>query len=410
MAISVAMHFLNLTIYQATMSGSTKCSISSIRSRLRMAARRLWFSSLPAKVSASVPTAPKTATTTIVFEGGSYSFQNAIYVAEKEKDGNPAVDGKLEVLGGSLAPDDGINVGHSAGKTGTMIVGGGSVTSTAEAFIGAVSSATGILTVTNGTFTAAGGLTLGSGGSANGTFNLSQDGVVNVTGGDFIVCKNNAGAIGAFDVSDGTLTIANALKHGYVGSAKNATGAISGGKVSVGTDLSVGHGASTEASLTISGSADVMAKNFMVAQGSGASGDVTISGGAVAVTNLYMACNGNGGGGMGTTASLAVDGGTLDVGSDVKFGHVGGSTAVLKVQRAITMAASSAIASRRARPSSTTVSLPPTISTPVARAARRGHAPHPTPPCPFATASPRRSIRRCSTSVVQVTGISSSRW
>ena len=264
-------------------------------------------------------------------EGGSYSFQNAIYVAEKEKDGNPAVDGKLEVLGGSLATDDGINVGHSAGKTGTMIVGGGSVTSTAEAFIGAVSSATGILTVTNGTFTAAGGLTLGSGGSANGTFNLSQDGVVNVTGGDFIVCKNNAGAIGAFDVSDGTLTIANALKHGYVGSAKNATGAISGGKVSVGTDLSVGHGASTEASLTISGSADVMAKNFMVAQGSGASGDVTISGGAVAVTNLYMACNGNGGGGMGTTASLAVDGGTLDVGSGVKFGHVGGSTAVLKV-------------------------------------------------------------------------------
>lgn len=74
-------------------------------------------------------------------EGGSYSSQNAIYVAEKEKDGNPAVDGKLEVLGGSLATDDGINVGHSAGKTGTMIVGGGSVTSTAEAFIGAVSSA-----------------------------------------------------------------------------------------------------------------------------------------------------------------------------------------------------------------------------------------------------------------------------
>ncbi len=197
---------------------------------------------------------------------------------------SPTGNGTLTVAGGVSTLSSNLNIGETAGGTGTVWVTGGQlVVTNAQTNIGFGGS--GQLTVSNGTVVTR-EVFLGSASGSQGTLTVAGGNCTLANSiGAFVTVGNFSNAVGTIWVTGGQLTIANGLTSiGGFGNPKT----IGQVTVSNGTWLaggvSLGGASGSQGTLTVAGGTNFLS-SVTVGDGANATGAVWITGGQIVATN-----------------------------------------------------------------------------------------------------------------------------
>jgi Bacterial TSP3 repeat len=259
----------------------------------------------------------------------------------------PFARGTLTVSGGTAAFVGPLNVGASAGSTGTVWVTGGLlvitntpgtvstgsgfavdgtvtltngssiVVSNADTIVGNVGS--GVLTNLGGSVLVS-NLVVGNNSGSAGTVWLSNG---TVTSQGTVTLGSGAGSIGTVLVNGGELDVTNGIYQ--IGGAGNGRMIISNGTVRANI-LRIASGNSGVGTLTVVNGTNFVNGGFTVGSGSSSTGSVLVAGtnGLLVVTNATPTF----GSAAGASASLTVSNGTVLI-ADVSFGSAGGGCGTL---------------------------------------------------------------------------------